>query len=132
MRKGRLEDGKILGEDVFVQEAIARADAMVGAARAHVFQVVGDFWATLVAGRELTARQQANLQSVYPEAVNTCVHAVQLVYRAAGGAAIYQKGHLDRCLRDILTMNQHMLGSVRRYEAAGRLLLGLDPLVTLL
>ena len=35
---------------------------------------------------------------------------------------------LDRCLRDVLTMNQHVVGTLRTYEMAGRLLLGLDPL----
>lgn len=128
---GRLEAPKMLSEDVFVQEAIAQADALLTSARAYVFHVIGDFWATLIEGRRPSTEQQARLQALYPQAVGSCVEAVQLVYRAAGGAAIYQKGQLDRCLRDILTMNQHVLGSARRYEAAGRLLLDLDPLTTL-
>ena len=37
-------------------------------------------------------------------------------------------GLLDRCLRDILTMNQHVVGTMRTYEMAGRLVLGLEPL----
>jgi hypothetical protein len=52
---------------------------------------------------------------------------VQLVYKAAGGGAVYQKGPLDRCLRDTLTANQHLLAAPRTYEMAGRLLLGLEP-----
>jgi phage terminase small subunit len=35
---------------------------------------------------------------------------------------------LDRCLRDILTANQHVVATARTYEMAGRLLLGLEPL----
>ncbi len=31
-------------------------------------------------------------------------------------------------LRDILTMNQHVVATARTYEMAGRLLIGLDPL----
>jgi hypothetical protein len=38
------------------------------------------------------------------------------------------KGPFDRCLRDILTMNQHVAGTLRTYEMAGRLLFGLEPL----
>ena len=56
------------------------------------------------------------------------IDVVQLVYKAAGGGAVYQKGPLDRCLRDVLTMNQHVVGTLRTYEMAGRLLLGLEPL----
>ena len=52
----------------------------------------------------------------------------KIVYKAAGGTAVYQKGPLDRCLRDVLTMNQHVVGTLRTYEMAGRLLLGLEPL----
>jgi Acyl-CoA dehydrogenase, C-terminal domain len=48
--------------------------------------------------------------------------------KASGGTAVYQSGALDRCLRDVLTMNQHLMGSPRTYEMAGRLLLGLEPL----
>ena len=43
-------------------------------------------------------------------------------------AAVYQKGPLNRCLRDVMTMNQHVIGTPRTYEMAGRLLLGLEPL----
>jgi indole-3-acetate monooxygenase len=57
-----------------------------------------------------------------------CVDVVQLVCKAAGGTAVYQKGPFDRCLRDVLTMNQHAIGSLRTSEMAGRLLLGLEPL----
>ena len=50
------------------------------------------------------------------------------VYKAAGGSAVYRKGPLDRCLRDILTMNQHVVATSRTFEMAGRLLLGLEPI----
>jgi hypothetical protein len=58
----------------------------------------------------------------------SCVDLVQLIYKAAGGTAVYQKGPLDRCLRDVLTMNQHVVGTLRTYEMSGHLLLGLQPL----
>ena len=47
---------------------------------------------------------------------------------AVGGTAVYQKGPFYRCLRDVLTMNQHVIGTPRTYEMSGRLLLGMDPL----
>jgi metal-dependent HD superfamily phosphatase/phosphodiesterase len=36
-------------------------------------------------------------------------------------------GPFDRSLRDILTINQHTINNLEIYEAAGRVLLGLDP-----
>lgn len=49
---------------------------------------------------------------------------MQLAYKIAGGTAAYTKGPLDRCLRDVLTMNQHVASTLRTYEMASRLNLG--------
>ncbi len=46
----------------------------------------------------------------------------------SAGQAEPTEGPFDRCLRDILTMNQHVIATLRTYEMAGRLLLGLEPL----
>ncbi len=122
------EPAKLLRDEVFVQESVARAEALLGSARAYLFDVVGEVWNTLVHGESLTPAQQARFLTMYAHVTGTCVDAVQLVYKASGGTAVYQSGPLDRCLRDILTMNQHLIGSLRTYEMAGRLLLGLEPL----
>lgn len=122
------EAPKLLREEVFVQESVARAEAMVGAARSYLFDVIGDLWAALVEGQRPSALQQARFITAYTYVVGECASAVQLVYKASGGTAVYQSSALDRCLRDVLTMNQHLMGSLRTYEMAGRLLLGLEPL----
>jgi indole-3-acetate monooxygenase len=123
-----LEAPKVLRDDVYVQDAVGRAETLLAAARAYYFGFMGDLWATLVDGRQPSERQLALFTSAYPHIVGVCVEVVQLVYKAAGGGAVYQKGPLDRCLRDVLTMNQHVVGTLRTYEMAGRLLLGLEPL----
>jgi alkylation response protein AidB-like acyl-CoA dehydrogenase len=124
----RGEPPKLLREEVFVQESVARAEATLGAARSYLFEVIGDLWATLVEESRPAPFQQARFITAYTHVVGQCVEAVQLVYKASGGTAVYQTGALDRCLRDVLTMNQHLMGSLRTYEMAGRLLLGLEPL----
>jgi hypothetical protein len=82
----------------------------------------------LVEERKPSPSQQARFISAYTHVVGQCAEAVQLVYKASGGTAVYQSSALDRCLRDVLTMNQHVVGSLRTYEMAGRMLLGLEPL----
>jgi indole-3-acetate monooxygenase len=124
----RAEPPKLLREEVFVQESVARAEAKLGAARSYLFEVVGDMWSTLVDGQKPSPVQQARFITAYAHVVGECAAAVQLVYKASGGTAVYQTSALDRCLRDVLTMNQHVLGSLRTYEMAGRLLLGLEGL----
>ena len=128
MAGDRIEPPKMLRDDVYVQDAVGRAETLLSAARGYLFQIIGDLWATLLEGRQPSDRQLALFTSAYPYVVGTCVEAVQLVYKAAGGTAVYQKGSLDRCLRDVLTMNQHVVGTLRTYEMAGRRLLGLEPL----
>lgn len=122
------EPAKMMRDDVFIQEAVGRADTMLTSARAHLFEVVGDFWATLVEDKEPAPAQVAQFMTLHTYVVGVCVDVVQLVFKAAGGTAVYQKGPLDRCLRDVLTMNQHVVGTLRTYEMAGRLLLGMQPL----
>ena len=128
----RLESPKVLRDDVYVQEAVGRAETLLAAARAYFFDVMGDLWTTLRDGRQPSERQLALFTSAYTHVVGVCVDVVQLVCKAAGGGAVYQKGPFDRCLRDVLTANQHVIGTLRTYEMAGRLLLGLEPLRWLL
>ena len=47
-----------------------------------------------------------------------------MLFRTAGGSAIYATGPLDRAFRDIHSAAQHPLVSLRGYEIAGRALLG--------
>jgi hypothetical protein len=101
---------------------------MLASARGYLFEVMSDLWSTLVDGKEPTPTQIARFTTMHTYVVGACVDVVQLVFKAAGGTAVYQKGALDRCLRDVLTMNQHVVGTLRTYEMAGRLLLGLQPL----
>jgi indole-3-acetate monooxygenase len=124
----RIEAPKLLRDDVYIQDAVGRAETLLTSARAHALDVVGDLWASLLDGRQPTDRQLALFTTLTPHVFGICAEVVQHIYKAAGGTAVYQKGPLDRCLRDILTMNQHVVATARTYEMAGRLLLGLEPL----
>ncbi|HUC17224.1 MAG TPA: acyl-CoA dehydrogenase family protein [Acetobacteraceae bacterium] len=127
-----LEPPKMMRDDVYVQEAVARAEIMLTAARACQFEVMGSFWESLTKGKEPSPTQMARFMSTATYVIGACAEVVQLVCKAAGGMAVYQKGPFDRCLRDIMTMNQHVVATLRNYEVAGRLILGLEPLRFLL
>jgi indole-3-acetate monooxygenase len=124
----RLEPPKLMCDEVLVQEAVGRAETMLTSARAYIFEVVGDLWTTLVSGGEPTPAQIAHVMIAPIHVIGVCVGVVQLVCKAAGGTAVYQTGPDDRCLRDILAVNQHSIATLRTYEMAGRLMLGLEPL----
>jgi indole-3-acetate monooxygenase len=124
----RPEPPKVLRDDVFVQEAVGRADTLLACARAYYFDAMGDLWSTLLGGGQISEVQLARFTTAHTHVIGVCVDVVQLAYKTAGGTAAYAKGPFDRCLRDILTMNQHVAGTLRTYEMAGRLILGLEPL----
>ena len=128
-----LAEGKVtrrgtgLRDEAFVQTAVARADALVHAARAYVYDVMGAVWDALVRGEELSPQLRARYRLCLAAACKLCVEAVDLIYEAGGGASPYAAQPLDRLLRDVHTAQQHMMFSPKVYEATGRLLLGLEP-----
>jgi alkylation response protein AidB-like acyl-CoA dehydrogenase len=56
-----LEPPKMMRDDVFVQESVGRAEAMLTSARAYQFEVIGDLWTTLVKGGQPTPAQIARI-----------------------------------------------------------------------
>jgi indole-3-acetate monooxygenase len=122
---GKAAMTRTLRDEEFVQDAVGRAAATLGAARAYLFSTIGDIWETLETGREVSLRQRVDFQLVHTQVFAMCTEAVELIYKARGGSAVYTGNVLDRCLRDIVTMNQHVVNSLRVYATGGRLLLGL-------
>jgi alkylation response protein AidB-like acyl-CoA dehydrogenase len=128
----QLEPSRFMRDDIYVQEAVGRAETLLASARAYHFETMGDLWQSLADGCGPTPALIARFTSAPTYIIGLCVDVVQLVCKAAGGGAAYQKGPFDRCLRDVLTLNQHVIASLRTYERAGRLLLGLEPVMPLL
>jgi len=128
---GQATPSRTLREEAFVQDAAGGAAAMLGAARAYLFSTIGNLRETLEAGKEVSLYQRAEVQMVHTQVFAMCTEAVELIYKARGGSAVYAGNVLDRCLRDIVTMNQHVGDSLHAYAMGGRLLLGL-PVTELL
>ena len=121
-----------LRDEAYIQAAVARAEALVGAARAYVVDVLQDLWTTLVAGNAPSAAQRARFRLCITHAHTAGVEAVDLMYNMAGGTAVYAANPFDRLFRDMHTVNQHAVAWPKTFEPIGRLLLGLesrDPLV---
>ncbi len=119
--------GGLLRDDAFVQAAVARAEAALASARAYLFEALGDLWAEVCGGGEPSLRQRAVFRLATIHAYRASRDAVQLMYEAGGGAALYATSPLDRQWRDVTTVAQHALVNARGYGEVGRALLGLDP-----
>jgi alkylation response protein AidB-like acyl-CoA dehydrogenase len=123
---GKLQAGE-LRDDGFVQESLARAEATLGAARAYLFTTISEFWDTFVARREIPSRLLAHFLMASSQVYAMSTQTVEYVYKAGGGSSVYAGNILDHCVRDILTMNQHAVNSLRSYTMSGRILMGLPP-----
>jgi alkylation response protein AidB-like acyl-CoA dehydrogenase len=119
--------GTGLQREAYVQSAVARAESLLGAARAYVYDVMGDVWDSLVAGRPLTKRQRAAFRLCLAGSCELTVQAVDLMYHVAGGSSLYARSPLDRHFRDIHTVHQHIANLPKVYEIAGQLYLGMEP-----
>jgi alkylation response protein AidB-like acyl-CoA dehydrogenase len=119
--------GTGLRDEAWVRTAVARADTLVRAARGYVFDALGAFWDTLLAGDTPTLQQRARFRLALAGASQLCVEAVDLTYQAAGGSSVYATNPLDRLFRDAHTVHQHSTNSPKVFEIAGQMLLGQDP-----
>jgi alkylation response protein AidB-like acyl-CoA dehydrogenase len=119
-----LPDRRPARDDPRVRAAIARAQAMVGAARSYHYDVLGSMWDTLTAGDPPSLDQRAALAGSFPHTFQTCREAVSLLYEEIGSQSVYRACPLDRHLRDLVTIGQHIMGQNRMREMAGGLWLG--------
>jgi alkylation response protein AidB-like acyl-CoA dehydrogenase len=118
--------GRPLREDSRVQDAIAWAEAALGAARAYVYSIVEELWATLCKGDRPSPRQRATYRLMITYSHQTAKEVVSTLYDIASSSSIFRGSPLDRDLRDIATACQHYVVHLRMYRPAGRLLLGMD------
>src|SRR5207244_1013413 len=111
---------------------LADAVALVESARAWLYSSVEQAWNVATTGRPATREERGHLVLAAANATRSAATATDIAYTAAGGTANYLKSPLQRCLRDIHALTQHVATSPQQWERSGRLLLGLDPLLPLL
>lgn len=107
-----------------VQEAVARAEAALGSARAYLLDTAGELWTRVCHGAELGGRERAGLRLAATHAVEAATVTVDAMYRAGGGSAIYETSRLQQRFRDVHTATQHMMVAQPTWEVVGRVLLG--------
>ena len=116
----------LLREEPTLLDRVARAEILIASARAYLWEAVGRTWEALQADRPVDAAWlQVRLATV--NAFRSSREAVGLVYEAVGTSGVYSSSPLDRHLRDVVTMAQHILAQPRILVDAGRVLVGLPP-----
>lgn len=124
---GQMTPPKNLCDEFFVQDAVGRAAAKLASARAYLYGTIEGFWQTLNSGSEPRPEQIAHFYLVHTHVFESCKEVVELIYKISGGGAVYKRNKIEQSLRDIQTINQHVINSLRSYSVGGRLYLGLPP-----
>lgn len=119
--------GGRLSDQVQAHVGLARAEALLRAARAYWYESVECAWDRVAHGCDLSMEDRASMRMASLAAVENAVEATDIAYRLAGSSAIFQSTALERCWRDVHTAAQHMLVQDGRWETVGRVLFGLDP-----
>jgi alkylation response protein AidB-like acyl-CoA dehydrogenase len=104
---------------------LADAVAAVRSARAWLHEAIGELEATAKAGGIADLPARVNAQLAASNATRSARQAVDLMFLAGGGTAIYRKNQLQRCLRDIHTLSQHAATSPASWDQSGALLAGM-------
>jgi alkylation response protein AidB-like acyl-CoA dehydrogenase len=116
-----------MAQDTHVEIEVAHAEGALRAARAYVDDALGDAWATVCNGDDMTMEQRGNVLMAVQHAARTARAVVGTVYSLAGGSAIYDDNPIQRCARDIEAGTQHIFFGVAQSRSTGRILFGLDP-----
>jgi alkylation response protein AidB-like acyl-CoA dehydrogenase len=122
-RQGGIGPMPLLRDRAMVQAEVARAEALVSSARAFAWEASRAAWSEACAsGRvETSTRVRARLAGTW--AVTSAAQAVDLMYTAGGGSALYTRSPLQRYFRDIHAATQHAAVQAATYEQFGQVML---------
>lgn len=96
-----------VADDRHVQMQLTIAEGGLQSARAFAFDVIGKAWDTACAGDPLNLSQRTQLLLATHQAVRAAVAAVDGVFRLAGAGAVYSDQPIQRCFRDLHTLDTH-------------------------
>jgi alkylation response protein AidB-like acyl-CoA dehydrogenase len=111
---------------------LSEAVALVRSARAWLHTSLQQVWDAMEPHGEVLLDERANILLAAANATRSAATAVDLVYTVAGARANFRRSPLQRALRDIHAVTQHMGTAPQQFESAGRMLLGLPPLQPLI
>jgi indole-3-acetate monooxygenase len=123
---------EMLRDRSLFQVRVAEAVALVRSARAWLHTTVEQTWQSHLAHAQVTFEGRADLLLAAANATRSAAAAVDILYTVAGASANYRSSPLQRALRDIHAATQHVGTAAPQFQSAGRMILGLPPLQSLI
>ena len=117
-----------LREDPLTQATLGQTAAQIASCRAYALSASDAAWQEVCETGELSDTNRVNLRLAITHVHQESQNVVERLYAVAGSTALYSdRSTLDRRLRDIHAMNQHVVLGASNYAAAARVLLGDQP-----
>jgi alkylation response protein AidB-like acyl-CoA dehydrogenase len=118
---------RLLGQRSAVQSVMGQSVADLESAEAYMASKINEAYELAQRGDRLSVETKAGLRLAAVNATQRAAQAVDRLYHAGGGTAIYAESELQRCFRDVHVSTQHIMVGMPIYEVVGRVELGLDP-----
>lgn len=112
-----------------LQSEFAQATAQLDAARAYLHNTVERVWADLKASGAdaMPLGDRVALRLAASHAIKTSARVGEFAFHAAGAQAIFVKNPIERRIRDMVALRQHIQGRDDLFELCGQYLLGGTP-----
>jgi alkylation response protein AidB-like acyl-CoA dehydrogenase len=120
-------DGTPLRERPVFHLQLAEAEALVRSARSWLHASLGRQWDLALANQPVPLDDRIDLSLAASNASRSSRQAVEQMYLACGGTANYRRSPLQRCLRDIHAVSQHLITNPTSWQLNGAMLAGLPP-----
>ncbi len=124
--KRPLFSSRSLAQSPYTQIELATAEAGLRSARAFLLDELATAWAAVLAGDRVDVAARAAIRLAAVHATQAAVAAADTAYTLAGGTSVYATNPLQRCLRDVHVVTQHLMVAPKLRETLGKVLLGLD------
>jgi len=115
-----------VADDGDLQVALTRAEGGLQAARALVFDALGDMWLAACAGDVPDVAQRARFLLATQQAMHAAIQAVDVAYRFTGAAALRADHPVQRCFRDLHAGAQHIYFSPAAVKRYAKVRLGIE------
>jgi len=118
-----------LAQSAVFQDRLGEADATLRAARALLHADADAAWVKASRGEAFSLLERARFRATAARVASLATQVVDLAYTAGGGTVVYDSSPLQRRLRDIHALTQHIAVGRDAFTFVGTLLAGeeLDP-----
>jgi alkylation response protein AidB-like acyl-CoA dehydrogenase len=109
-----------------MQSTIAEASALVGSAANYLYETSWALWQQALEG-DMDPALRGTVRLATSHAAKAAVQAVDMLYASLATAAVQSSSPLSKQFRDIHTASAHVMIGTMTWEAAGRVLMGMEP-----